>query len=182
MNRISLVLFVALGLAWPLLLAAGRQDETQQASKPGLFFVVRHAEKAAEGGRDPQLSAKGLARAAALARALSTVGLESVSATEYHRTQDTAAPTAKRAGLEVQSYGAAKTRTHAVALASAGGTHLVIGHSNTVPVILKSLGVTEEIALQEDEYDDLFCVVRDGAGQARLIRLHYGDDDQAEGQ
>jgi hypothetical protein len=48
----------------------------------------------------------------------------------------------------------------------------VVGHSNTVPDILKSLGVSEPIRIADDEYDRLFVVVRRG-GEPELLKLRY---------
>jgi hypothetical protein len=48
---------------------------------------------------------------------------------------------------------------------------LVVGHSNTLPEILKGLGVTEPVTIGEDEFDSLFVVTR-GSPPA-FVRLRY---------
>jgi hypothetical protein len=53
------------------------------------------------------------------------------------------------------------------------GNVLVIGHSNTIPELLKRLGVKETIAIADSEYDNLFIVVRGATGEPTLIRLRY---------
>jgi hypothetical protein len=58
-------------------------------------------------------------------------------------------------------------------IANRGGTVLVVGHSNTVPAILRSLGATERIAITEDTYDDLFQLTLAPEGPT-LHHLHYG--------
>jgi len=50
---------------------------------------------------------------------------------------------------------------------------LIVGHSNTIPDLIKKLGVTTEIKIGDDDYDDLFLVVRPATGQPTLIRLKY---------
>ena len=62
-------------------------------------IVVRHAEKATGQGDDPHLSEAGEARARALARALENAGVTSVITTQFVRTAETAAPTARAAGV-----------------------------------------------------------------------------------
>ena len=50
---------------------------------------------------------------------------------------------------------------------------LIVGHSNTIPDLIKKLGVTTEIKIGDDDYDDLFLVVRPATGVPTLIRLKY---------
>src|SRR6266542_5648998 len=64
-----------------------------------IVFVVRHAEKAVTGGENPDLSVAGQKRAEALARILKDSQITTVFVTEFKRTQETAAPTAKEARL-----------------------------------------------------------------------------------
>jgi hypothetical protein len=56
---------------------------------------------------------------------------------------------------------------------AAPGNVLVIGHSNTVPELLKQLGVKTPITIADNEYDNLFVIVRPDAGEPTLIRLRY---------
>jgi broad specificity phosphatase PhoE len=60
-----------------------------------VVFVVRHAEKTTGGGNDPELSPAGHKRADALARILQDSQITAIFVTEFKRTQETAAPTAK---------------------------------------------------------------------------------------
>ena len=48
---------------------------------------------------------------------------------------------------------------------------LIVGHSNTVPDVLKRLGVQGDIAIGDMEFDNLFVVVRPAAGEPTLVRL-----------
>jgi len=48
---------------------------------------------------------------------------------------------------------------------------LVVGQGDTIPNLIKALGVSEPINIAENDYDNLFAVVLDG--KPRLIRLHY---------
>jgi hypothetical protein len=48
---------------------------------------------------------------------------------------------------------------------------LVVGHSNTLPEIMKGLGVTEPVVIAEDEFDALFVVTR--TVPPAFVRLRY---------
>ena len=141
-------------------------------------FVVRHAERAdtAAGAAptmaaDPELSDAGRARADSLAAALEDAEVVAIFATEFKRTQATAAPLAKALGLQVTTISSKEPAKLIQAVKSAGGNVLVVGHSNTVPAIVKDLGVAAPITVGDAEYDNLF-VVTIGATPS-VLRLHY---------
>jgi hypothetical protein len=57
---------------------------------------------------------------------------------------------------------------------SAAGNVLVVGHSNTIPEIVKRLGVVSPVTVPDDEFDDLFVLTISTGGSApSLLRLHY---------
>jgi broad specificity phosphatase PhoE len=141
-------------------------------------IVVRHAEKV-DDSSDPALSPAGLARATALADVLRDAGVQAIYTTQYQRTRDTAAPLARLLGLApviVETGGAAADHGRAVAATvlaqEPGRTVLVVGHSNTVPAIVRGLGATDTGAIADDEYHNLFIVQIAGSG-VRLIRARY---------
>ena len=138
------------------------------------IVVVRHAEKADQSA-DPVLSAEGTARAESLARALASLDVKAVYVTQYQRTALTAAPRSKTAGLkaiQVHSDASAELvermkKEHPLDVV------LTVGHSNSVPRILKLLGATENIQLGDNDYDNLFIVVPAASGPPTLLRLKY---------
>jgi len=138
--------------------------------------LVRHAEKEASESSDPPLSEAGRRRAAALSHALGETPLEAVYITQYRRTRETVQPTAaeheltpiQREAADVEATASAILREHA------GARVLVCGHSNTVPDLIRALGVETDLTLSEEEYDDLFIVTIDDEGDASLLRLQYG--------
>ena len=140
------------------------------ADAESTIFIVRHAEKAESGGNDPDLSDAGRARAEALAKALSDANITAIYVTEFKRTQQTAAPLTRVLGIEA-TIRPAQASDFAIKLRSTVGNVLVVGHSNTVPELIKQLGVTTSIKLADHDYDNLFIVVLDP--KPRLIRLHY---------
>jgi broad specificity phosphatase PhoE len=135
------------------------------------IFIVRHAEKADSESKDPDLSEAGNARAQALARMLKDAGITRIFTTEFKRTQQTAGPLAKLLGLEVKSLAANDSAELVTALHDENGNALVVGHTNTIPDLIKALGIATPIAIPENEYDDLFVIRL--TEKLQLIRLHY---------
>ncbi len=165
MKRLLFLLLIALA-GTPLV--AGAQT----------VFVVRHAERAdaASGGQtmmaaDPELSKAGHARAESLAAMLKDAGITAIFASDTRRAQQTGAPLAKALGLTVQVVPAKEPGALLATVKAAKGNVLVVGHSNTVPEIIKGLGVATPVTIGESEYDSLF-VVTPGAPPS-LVRLHF---------
>jgi broad specificity phosphatase PhoE len=141
------------------------------ADAQSTIFMVRHAEKAESASDDPDLSGAGRARAEALTKMLKDVGIAAIYATEFKRTQQTAAPLAKVLGLEVAIVPGKETTTLSTKLRNLHADALVVGHSNTIPELIKALGVATSITISDTDYDNLFLVVL--SEKPRLIRLHY---------
>jgi broad specificity phosphatase PhoE len=141
------------------------------AAAQSTVFIVRHAEKAQSGGNDPDLSDSGRARAEALAKMLKDAGINAIYATEFKRTQQTAAPLAKILGLSVTTVPSKETSALIAKLRDSHGNVLVVGHGNTIPDLIKEVGVAVPISISENDYDNLFVLVLDE--KPRLIRLHY---------
>ena len=145
-------------------------------------FLVRHAERAdnASGmaprmagapAADPDLSDVGRARAASLATVLKDANITAIYATEFKRTQQTAAPIAQALGLKVIVVPGSGVAALVEKLNALAGNALVVGHSNTLPQVVKALGVKTAVEIPDTEYSDLLVVVR--AQEPVLVRLHY---------
>jgi broad specificity phosphatase PhoE len=149
---------------------------TLTVSAPAAVYVVRHAEKALDQGKDPNLTEAGRARAKALARVLRSVTLRAVFATEFKRTQQTAAPAAEAAKLTTIVVQNDQTAALAERLRKErdAGDVLVVAHSDTIPDLLTEFGVPGKVVISSTDYDNLFVVDLDSAS-ARMHRLHYGD-------
>ena len=149
-----------------LLLSAFLSTATAQST----IFVVRHAEKA-DATKDPDLSEAGRARAEALAKTLKDANITAIYATEFKRTQQTAAPLAKALGITVTILPAKDNAALIAKLRASTGNALVVGHGDTIPGLIKALGISDPINIAENDYDNLFAVVLDQ--KPHLIRLHY---------
>ncbi|HMC77135.1 MAG TPA: histidine phosphatase family protein [Vicinamibacterales bacterium] len=153
------------------------------ASAQQTIFLVRHAERAdaapPAGGTmtapstDPPLSTAGHERAAHLATMLRSANVKYIFATEFLRTRQTAAPLAQARHLETVSIPGNEPDALLTKLRGLKGSIVIVGHSNSVPDILKRLGVKEEITIAETEFDNLFVIVRPEAGEPTLVRLRY---------
>jgi phosphohistidine phosphatase SixA len=155
-----------------------------EAADGVVVVLVRHAERADDDPRDPGLTAAGMARADALARMLADVGLTHVWSTDYRRTRSTAGPVASAAGLEVASYdpgSADAMQAFADRLRTVPGRHLVVGHSNTTPVLVQAFGGDAQGEIAEDEYDRLYVLVLapDGTVTSTLLRFGHGAEASA---
>jgi broad specificity phosphatase PhoE len=165
MHKLILAAFISLALAMPAL--------AQQT-----VFVVRHAERADAGtssgsmmASDPELSDAGHARAKALAAMLKDANITAIFTTEFKRTQQTAEPLARLLGIQSTPIGSRDPQKLLEAIKDATGNVLVVGHSNTVPAVIKGLGVSTAVELGDSEYDNLF-IVKMGATPS-LVRLHF---------
>ncbi|QNP40118.1 phosphoglycerate mutase family protein [Lysobacter solisilvae (ex Woo and Kim 2020)] len=170
--------FIRPRLAGALLLATllGGCATAPAATQRVSFVVVRHAEKADDGSKDPPLSAAGQARATALAASLRDAPLRAAYATGYRRTQATAAPAAQAHALAVTTYDASRPASEfAVQLRHdhRDGTVLVVGHSNTAPAIAAALCACEVAPMGDGEFDRRLTITIDARGAATLRDERY---------
>ncbi|QYK48614.1 MAG: histidine phosphatase family protein [Phycisphaeraceae bacterium] len=145
-----------------------------------MVYLVRHAEKESEGA-DPGLTEAGLARAGALAVALLGEPIDAVYVTQFTRTQLTAKPLADRAGVRQTVIEAGRDiAAHASEVAAAvrrgtrGRAVLIAGHSNTIPEIVRALGVNDAIVIDDSQYGDLFVVELRPDGARLVDRRRFG--------
>lgn len=141
------------------------------AQDTGKIFVVRHAEKQGD-TPDTPLSSQGQARAECLAATLKDVHINSVLTTQYIRTKQTAAPlvTASHATEKSLDAKALSQIVSAARIAAQSGNVLIVGHSNTVPDLMKEFGAPA-VTIPDTTYDQLF--VLDAKDPKQLMILHY---------
>ena len=153
-------LFVACALLAP----------TFATAAPVIVYLTRHGEKAAE-GKDPDLTAQGQARARHLARVLARTGIHAVFSTPTNRTRQTAQPLAAQAGLQVQLYDPSKPGLMVDKVKAAASPTLVVGHSNTVPELVKLFGGAPVAPIGDDEYDRLYQLIINDDGSVTTVLL-----------
>ena len=111
------------------------------SDKTTTYYLIRHAEKDRTNttNKNPNLNSDGVIRAEKWAKNFENIKLDAVYSTDYNRTQQTAAPTAKSKGLIVQSYNPSKMYDSIFKKNTKGKTVLVVGHSNTTPVFANAI-------------------------------------------
>jgi len=172
MKKMPLALLLSLCLSLVLSACASAPAPiAPDADASMTFVIVRHAEKVADGSKDPPLTDAGHERAQALARHLSEVPVIAVYTTPFQRTRQTATPTAQEHGLPLIEYDAKLPAADFAAQLKqrhAGQTVLVVGHSNTVPDIAAALCSCGVAPMSEAEYDRLMTVRVDAGGRSTL--------------
>ena len=159
--------------ALPVLLAASSFALAAQPAKTAI--LVRHAERAGGMSADVGISEAGRCRAEALARMLSDANVKRIFTSEVARTQQTAEPLAAKLHIRPEVV-PAKNLEGLVAKLRAGAPDevaLVVGHSDTVPEIVKLLGGGNVPPIGDSEYDRLFIVTLTGPKQATVVTLRY---------
>jgi len=160
-----------------LLLAGIVACQPRSVSEETLIFLVRHAERADEGGmegQDPPLSEVGRVRAELLATMLNDAGITHVHSTDRLRTRETVAPAAAMYGLGVAIYDGGDLEGFARHLRSTPGRHLVVGHSNSNPELVTALGGDPHGEIDEMEYDRLYLLSL-GAEGTETVLLRFGE-------
>lgn len=185
----------AASLALPLLMnsqtlpAQTSQPQALTAAQSELVVVVRHAEKGTDDPVDPTLSAAGVKRAEALAVALANADVDAIVTTQFKRALATAAPLATKLAIKptVLAVKRGETAAHIAevvaavhaARAAGKGTILVIGHSNTVPLIVKALSGIAVPNICESQHANLYLLALGVSDKlpSRLVQSSYGDAD-----
>jgi len=141
--------------------------------------LVRHAEKALSTIDDPPLSPEGEQRSERLAQMFGERDgagrLDAIYVTNTRRTQQTAAPLAARlhvvpvvlSGVDAVGTAARLLREHR------GGTVLIIGHSNTLPQLIRELSGKDIKPLAENDYSDIYVLSVPRFGGASVLRMKY---------
>lgn len=187
------VLFILLLLAVAMLLQSaplkvvGSSPLPQEEFKVTTVFLIRHAEKAETPKEDPPLDDKGKLRAQELTRMLAGSGVKAIYTSQYLRTKQTGEALAKQLGLTVTPIPLQMSQSNPREVSEqsiaeiigkiyerAGDAALVIGHSNTIPEVIRKLGGDVVPRIDEKRFDDLFIVTVYGKGKAKVVQLKYG--------
>lgn len=167
-------------LAAIMVIVAGAPAADAGAARPcrdaTTLLIVRHADRQ---GSEDALSEAGNRRALDLARAGEKAGVTAIYHSDTHRTRLTAEPLAHALGItpvELPGKDIDGLLKHVFAN-HCGGTVLIVGHSNTVPLIIAAAGGPVMPELPEYEFDNLFVLTVGGGKRsdaATLVNLRYG--------
>jgi len=160
--------------------AFGDSLAQERKTDPTIILIVRHAEKDTN-RYDPPLSPAGWERSHLLADMLVNASIRSIFVTQFRRTEQTVDSLARRIGVTPETVlvdpdnkpDYVKRLCRIIETRHEGETVLVSSHSDVIPSILKELGIGETVTIAESDYDNLFVVVRNKGGTARLMKLRY---------
>ncbi len=164
-------------------------------------LLLRHAERSTTPPDNPSLSAAGQARAQTLVHVAGGAGVGAIYTTETCRTAQTGQPLGNHLGLTINVQQntipgdqladcdppitvpvnrlaptidtPAELANHVLA-ALRGQVVLVVGHSDTIHLIVEALGAGP-IAPVGDVYDNLFIVTVYKLRRAKVVNLKYGN-------
>ena len=136
-----------------------------------IIFLIRHAERdfsSTDGG----LVEAGRDRALAWAGVFADVDLDAIITSEMRRTRPTAAPISDSLDIPPRVF----TRYDVEGLVDLLRTEyaddrvLLVGHSSSIPQIIRALGSDEWISISD--YNDLFIVDLDEDGSVSVVQLN----------
>jgi phosphohistidine phosphatase SixA len=176
----------ALAICASFALANTVYAQVLSSDTPSILVAVRHADTIAEPAGDRALSDAGNKRAEALAAAIRNAGVTAIITSQYRRSRDTAQPIASALGLtpEVIPISKATIDNHMKQLEAAvrkhkGGVVLVVGHEETVPMLIAALGGPRLPDICPSHHANLFLLTIIG-GKAHLVRSRYGAPDATD--
>lgn len=137
------------------------EDFIETEQKTTTYYLIRHAEKdqSDKTNKNPHLTKDGLKRAENWANTLKDIKFDMVYSTDYHRTKETALPTAKANNLELSIYDPRNIDPTSFMESTKGKTVLIVGHSNTTPMFTNGLlGEKKYDIIAEDNNSNLYIV------------------------
>lgn len=137
-------------------------------AEPAMVYLVRHGEKASA-GKDPELTPQGRERARNIAALLHRTGIQAIFSTPTARTLQTAQPLAERLGVKVEAYAPDAPQALVEQVRKRRGAVLVVGHSNTLPELVRLFGGAPGPDIGDDEYDRLYQLVTAADGKVTTV-------------
>lgn len=135
--------------------------QSEIKSTETVLILLRHAEKESL-GNDPELSTDGKMRAEELKKLLKNVHVDAVFTTPFNRTHQTVAPLAAEKKLSVKEYSPRETPQQLIENILAqnrGKVVVIVGHSNTIPEMVKILSNnTIDAKINDAQFDNIFVI------------------------
>ena len=138
------------------------------------IYLIRHAEQMLD-VEDPPITRAGQQRAKAWANILRDADIKVIYTSKKRRTKQTGAPIAEalKVPLETMLRKDVAGLVDRLRTRHADDAVLVIGHTRTIPKLVKALGYSEDGTIQRGDYDNLFVIVPEGENVATVLRLRY---------
>ena len=137
-------------------------------AEPSAIYLVRHGEKALE-GKDPELTPQGQQRAQNIATMLAKTGIAHIFSTATKRTRQTAQPQAQANRLQVQDYDPRMPQALVAKVKTLNGAVLVVGHSNTLPELVRLFGGQPGADIADNEYDRVYQLAPSAGGSVTTV-------------
>ena len=140
------------------------------------YYLIRHAEKDRSNPdeQNPHLTREGRLRAIKWSEVLSNIKLDAVYSTEYHRTIETAKPTARKQELAILFYNPRDQYNTSFKETNKGKKVLIVGHSNTTPFFVNKI-IGEEFyeQIEDDNNANLYIVsIKNGEITHQLLKVN----------
>ena len=105
------------------------------------YYLIRHAEKNLTDltNKNPHLTEKGKQRAIRWVSVFKNIQFDIIYSTNFHRTIETARPLVLEKGISIQKYDPKQLYNEAFKKRNKGKRILVVGHSNTTPVLANKI-------------------------------------------
>tara|TARA_B100001113_G_scaffold226516_1_gene185967 strand:+ start:380 stop:907 length:528 start_codon:yes stop_codon:yes gene_type:complete len=125
------------------------------------IYLIRHSEKDTlyENQLDPPLTTCGMERSKYLGSFFEDINIKNVYSTNYLRTIKTAMPTALSKKVGIQYYDSNNLRLFSEQLLNLKQNSLVVGHSNTTPILAGLLTGKDMNPFDENIYNRIYKVI-----------------------
>ena len=125
------------------------------------IYLIRHSEKDTlyENQLDPPLITCGIERSKYLGSFFEDINIKNVYSTNYLRTIKTAMPTALSKKVGIQYYDSNNLRLFSEQLLNLKQNSLVVGHSNTTPILAGLLTGKDMNPFDENIYNRIYKVI-----------------------
>ena len=140
-------------------------------AQPHSIFLVRHAEKTS--ATADELNDAGKQRAQCLAQTLKDAGIGAIFVTDTIRAQQTAEPLATALKIKPTMLKAIDYSGLVRGVTSATKNVLVVGHSNTIPVLIQQLRAGAAPNIADNDYDHMYIIEMTPDGAAGLATVRY---------
>lgn len=136
------------------------------------IYLIRHSEKdlVTENPSDPPLTKCGIKRTDYLRSFFEDIDIESVYSTNYIRTKNTAMPIASLKKTRIQYYESDYPKVFSEFLLDSKQNSLVVGHSNTIPILAGLLSEEDVAPIDEKTYNRIYKIVI-SKGKRKLFML-----------
>ena len=169
----KLHVFLWIGLLFTAVSLAQTSNEYRTAITK--IIIVRHAEKADDGTKNPPLSPEGLQRAERLSIIFSDLNISKLYATPYLRTNQTLTPLSLKFKIPIDSYDPSDVDfAKNLVQKNKGKTIVIAGHSNSSPTLVNRLIQSEKYQkLDESVFNKIWMLTFENDRLIDCIQLNY---------